>query len=97
MSHISDDYETDGQWDEFLFLEDDDFDETDGPIAAGTAVRSTSMPGVICRIDKYRRDGWVVLHIIGDDHPWPVEPDTLTVVDDNICSCGQDGCGWAGV
>jgi hypothetical protein len=95
MAHISDDYETDGEWDEFLY-EDDDFDDAEGPYEPGTAVRAKSMPGVICRIYRYRRDGMADIHIVGDDHSWYVDPDELTVMDeDAICSCGQDGCGWA--
>jgi hypothetical protein len=94
MEHISEDYEIDGEWEEF---EDEDFDDAEGPYAPGTAVRATGMPGVICRIYRYRRDGMADIHIVGDDHSYFVDPDDLSVVDEDegICSCGQDGCGWA--
>jgi hypothetical protein len=93
IQHISDDYETDGEWDEFLY--EDDFDPTTGPIPPGTAVRAKTMPGVICRVSEYRRDGMADIHIVGDDRSYFVDTDDLTVVDDDVCSCGQDGCGWA--
>lgn len=91
MQHIADDYETDGEWYEF----DDDFDDTLGPIGIGTTVRATGFPGVACRVYAYDRDASVIIRMVGDDHNYTVELDTLTIIEDEVCECGQLGCSWA--
>lgn len=95
MQHIADDYETDGEWYEFDEPFFDDFDDTIGPIGIGTTVRATGFPGVACRVYAYDRDGDVIIRMVGDDHNYTVELDTLTIIEDDVCSCGQLGCSWA--
>ena len=36
----------------------------------------------------------VYMVMIGDDRKWIIHLDELNLIDDNICSCGQIGCGW---
>lgn len=42
------------------------------------------------------RTGRVVVVMVGDDHRWIVDEDDILdlVEEDDVCACGQDGCGW---
>lgn len=96
--HIADDYEIDGEWDEFAFEDDDTFDPTEGPYAPGDAVRAVGFPGVICRVRAYRRNGMAEIRMVGDDHSYYVDPADLSrVAEDEVCACGQESCMWANV
>ena len=33
-------------------------------------------------------------HMIGDDRTFVLDPDDCTLYTDEVCSCGQEGCGW---
>lgn len=38
--------------------------------------------------------GLLLAHMIGDDRTFRFEPDQLTALHGDVCSCGQVGCGW---
>lgn len=47
--------------------------------------------------DEYPDDvetGRALVRMVGDDHIHVVDFDDLTVIDEDVCSCGQLGCGW---
>lgn len=38
--------------------------------------------------------GLIEAHMIGDDRTFVLDPDDCTLYTDEVCSCGQEGCGW---
>jgi hypothetical protein len=71
---------------------DDDDDET-GPFPIGTRVSVDAYSGIAFSVDGYR-GGRVVAHMVGDDRRFEFDVDDVSPLDDDVCSCGQIGCGW---
>lgn len=38
--------------------------------------------------------GMWIMHMVGDDRKFIIDPDDVTLYDHPVCSCGQIGCGW---
>ena len=36
----------------------------------------------------------IMVRAVGDDHVHQADPTELTVIDDDVCTCGQVGCEW---
>lgn len=71
-----------------------DHDPTVGPIPVGTTVKVDAYRGVAFRVDAYLPNGEAETHMIGDDTTYTFDPADLTVVEEDVCDCGQLGCGF---
>ena len=46
--------------------------------------------------EVYEDRSVAVVEMVGDDVKYDVDVDDLEVIDDEVCTCGQLGCSWAG-
>lgn len=44
-------------------------------------------------VDEEVDSGLIEAHMIGDDRTFVLDPDDCTLYTDEVCSCGQEGCG----
>jgi hypothetical protein len=78
-------------------------------VVIGWAERWTDGEWIDCSTDEDPDDGFwtepepwtdetvAVVRMIGDDTKYDVDVADMEVIDDEVCSCGQLGCSWAGV
>lgn len=68
----------------------------------GTAFRFDGLEYETCRTDEDDDQepdsdfptGMWIMHAVGDRYKWIVDPDDCEELQDEVCSCGQIGCGW---
>ena len=50
-------------------------------------------PGVAHRVIGVTAE-FIAVRAVGDDHIHQADPTELTLITDDVCSCGQIGCEW---
>jgi len=91
-AYLDDDLIDDDCWDE-----EPDEPFTDGPYKHKYLRLSGSYAGVLWFCEADDAAGHITCHMVGDDRSEEIDANYVIaeVEDDDVCSCGQDGCGWS--
>jgi len=70
---------------------------TDGPFKGKFLRLSGPFTGIIWYCEADDGQGEITAHMVGDDRSEEIDANYVVaeVDDDDVCSCGQDGCSWS--